>query len=960
MSKKRSTKKSRIIKRSILSVLLVIAVIVNVALYHFSDVITSYFTTIDINSKQALAARSKSKVVAGNISDEGIVLLQNNDNELPLKASASKKTKVNVFGWSFTNPVYAGSGSGGVDTSKAVSPKKGLEDAGFEINEKLYNDYTAFSKTRPDVEMNGQDWTIREPKPSDFYTDARMKQAKDFSNTAIIFISRSGGEGADLPRSMDGPDTFNPKGSKQGPTGVRYGYKDDLDAKKNYLELSNREKGMIDTVTKNFDKVVLVVNSSNPFELGWVKDYNQIKSVINIAGPGEVGFDSLGKVLSGTVNPSGRTVDIYAKDLLDAPATKNFGSYSYVIKNKDGSYSQAVDSKNVPLYYVNYAEGVYVGYRYYETAANEGAIDYNSKIQYPFGYGLSYTKFKQEVVPNSLTWDNKNISVKVKVTNTGSTSGKDVVELYYSAPYTGKIEKPSVNLGAFTKTNSIKPGESQTVTLSFKAEDMASYDYNKVYSSKGSYVLEGGEYKLMLMKDSHDKIADVGSKKLSQVVYDTTARPTDKQTAVNELNTLTGEGSLTNYLSRTNKFANLNSIDDNQSFTITDPKTKTTQKVQGKLVDDSFVNYINNKRYSVPADKHTTAPVTGEKNGLKLKQMFGLKYDDKKWDKLLDEMSVSDMVDLVTHGGYKTPAIKSVGKPATIDYDGPAAITAYISRSKKSGIAFPSEDMLASTWNVKLAQQMGQCIGNEGKAYNTTGWYAPSMDIHRTAFGGRNFEYYSEDGLLSGEIAASETKGYQGTGGYAYMKHFALNDQETNRTFGVLTWTNEQAAREIYLKPFEIEVKEGGAKAAMSAFDSVGTTWAGETPGLLQKILRNEWGFRGMVNTDFYINGGGMSAYPYMNFELGIRAGNDIYLTGVAPIGVPSVNTNSKDTLWALREASHNILYCVANSRAVNSMAFGMPTWTKITIGVDVVAAVAIGFGFFFTFRKGKKDEEIA
>ncbi len=574
---------------------------------------------------------------------------------------------------------------------------------------------------------------------------------------------------------------------------------------------------------------------------------------------------------------------------------------------------------------------------------------------------MSYTNFKQEVVPNSLTWNDKDISVKVKVKNTGTVAGKDVVQLYYSAPYTGKIEKSSIVLGAFGKTGNIKAGESETVTLSLKVEDMASYDSNKIYSAKGSYVLEPGQYKLMLMNNSHEKIADVASKNLSQVVYDTTARSSDKQTAVNQLdNNVTGNGSIATYLSRANGFANLKDIDTNKTYTIKNADGSTAT-VKGKLVDSSFVNYINSKRYTVPADTHTSAPTTGAKNGKKLKDYAGIKYNDKRWDTLLDQMSIDDMVNLVIHGGYRTAEIPSVGKPATLDYDGPAAITSFLSSTGVSGIAFPTEDLIASTWNVKLGEKMGQYVAAEAKAYGVTGWYAPAMDTHRTSFGGRNFEYYSEDGFLAGEMGSSVTKGYQSQGGYVYIKQFALNDQETNRTFGVLTWANEQDIREIYLKPFEISVKEGGAKAVMSSFNSIGNTWTGASSGLLTQILRNEWGFKGMVNTDFYMNGNGMSAYPYMNFELGIRSGNDIYLTGVAPLGIPSPNTKSNDTLWALRESSHHILYNEANSsKAMNAeMSSDTPTWVKLSVAADVVLALAIAAGFFFTLRKKKGDQDI-
>lgn len=954
MGKTKNKKRSRIIWRSVLSVLLVIAVGANIALYHFSDVISAYFSTIDMDSKEAVAARETSTKLVEAIADEGIVLLKNDDNTLPLKTSQGKKTKVNVFGWSFTNPIYGGTGSGSADASTAVTPKAGLESAGFEVNEQLYKAYIDTGIERPLVGMNGQDWTIPEPEPTKFYTDELMGQAKEFSDTAIIFIARSGGEGADLPVSLDGEDTFNPKGGAFGATGVRYGNKDDIDANKHYLELSNREKGMIDAVTANFDNVILVVNSSNTFELGWVKDYSQIKSVVNIAGPGQNGFTSLGKVLAGQVNPSGRTVDIYTADLLKNPAMSSFGDQYYVLQNEDGSYSIATDKQKVKLNYVDYKEGVYLGYRFYETAADEGAINYDEEVVYPFGYGLSYTEFSQEVVPNSLKWDDENISVDVKVTNTGSVEGKEVVQLYYSAPYTGKIEKPSKVLGAFAKTDVIKPGESDTITLSFKVEDMASYDSNKVYTSNGGYVLEAGEYSLMLMKNSHEKITDVASKELSQVTYDTEGRSSDQQVAVNQLDSeLTGEGSLTTVLSRANGFANLNEVlTQDQTYTVKEADDKTIT-VKGKVIPTNFVNYISGIRYDVPADTNKKAPTTGADNGKTLKDYVGVEYNDESWDEILDQLTVDDLVNITTLGGYRTVEIESVGKPATLDYDGPAAINNMnMAANGQSGIAFPAEVMLASTWNVDLAKQMGESIGAEAQAYGVTGWYAPAMNIHRTAFAGRNFEYYSEDGLLSGKMAAAVTNGFQSKGGYVYIKHFALNDQETNRNNGVLTWANEQTVREVYLKPFELAVKEGGAGAVMSSFNSIGNTWTGASSGLLKEILRNEWGFAGIVETDFYMN----NAYSYMNFELGVRNGNDLYLTGAAPVGVPKVNTDSNDTLWAMRDAAHNILYTVANSSAIDDpMSSETPTWVKITIAVDVLVALGIGIGFFLTFRNGKK-----
>ncbi|MDF2903614.1 MAG: hypothetical protein K0S25_1252 [Bacillus sp. (in: firmicutes)] len=639
----------------------------------------------------------------------------------------------------------------------------------------------------------------------------------------------------------------------------------------------------------------------------------------------------------------------------------NFGDLDYVIKNKDGSYSQASDSSKVLLKYVDYTEGIYVGYRFYETAASLGAINYDEKVQYPFGYGLSYTSFEQEVVADSLNWNDKEVTVDVKVTNTGSAEGKEVVQLYYSAPYTGKIEKSSVDLVAFGKTDVIKPGESETVTLTFKVEDMASYDSNKEYSDTGSYVLEEGEYKLMLMSNSHEKIADVASKNLSEVVYDS-ARSTDKQVAVNQFDDeVTGEGSITTYLSRANGFENLTEINKNEAFKVTTAEG-TAKEVKGKLVDSEFVKLINGIRYDVPADTHDSAPKTEAENGKKLKDYVGVGYNDKSWNQLLDQLSVKDLTNITTLGGYRTVELESVGKPATLDYDGPAAINNMnMAANGQSGTAFPSEIMIASTWNLELAKAMGEHIGSEAKAYGVTGWYAPAMNVHRTAFAGRNFEYYSEDGLLSGKMAAAVTKGFQSKGGYVYIKHFAMNDQETNRTLGVLTWSNEQAIREIYLKPFEIAVKEGGAQAVMSSFNSIGNKWAGANDGLLKEVLRKEWGFTGHVITDFYMNGGGINAYPYMNVELAVRNGNDLMLTGAAPMGVPEVNTKSNDTLWALRDSAHNILYTTANSSAIEgNLSTDTPQWIIITIIVDVLLVLGIATAFFFVFRKSKnRDEEV-
>ncbi|GAE29557.1 glycoside hydrolase family 3 protein [Alkalihalobacillus hemicellulosilyticus] len=941
----KSKKRFRILMSVFLSVVLLLGVAGNVALAYFSDVVTMYFNEIDVESAEAVEARAHSEEVASQIADEGIVLLKNNEDMLPL----AETTQLNVFGWSFTNPVYGGTGSGKVNADTAVNPKQGLENAGFEINEQLYNDYVATGLERPIIDMDGQDWSIPEPLASEFYTEERMQQAVEFSDTAVIFIARSGGEGADLPRVMDGPDTFDPDGGSFSATGNRYGFEDDLDPDKHYLQLSNREQDMVDIVTDHFDNVVLVVNSSNTFELSWVDDYSEIKSILSVAGAGQNGFNSLGDILAGEVNPSGRTVDIYTRDLLDPPAMVNFGDFNYMIENADGSYSHAVDERDVLLKYVEYTEGIYVGYRFYETAAAEGIINYDDEVQFPFGYGLSFTTFEQEVVSGSLNWDDENISFDVSVTNTGSVAGKEVVQAYFSAPYTGNIERSAVDLAAFDKTDIIEPGESETITVSFAVEDMAAFDHNRIYSDTGSYVLEEGDYTIYLNRNSNEVIEEVETRTLSEVVFDN-GRSTDDQVPVNQFDELeAGEGSIATYLSRENGFENLDELVNHEEFTVMTDNGE--EIVRGKLVDEDFVDLVNRSRYEIPEDTQTEAPTTGVDNELSLDEFTGVDFHDESWNDLLDQLSVNDMVDLVTLGGYRTIEVESVGKPVTHDYDGPSGITAYTSRSDTSGTAFPAGVMLAQTWNIELATQMGESVGAEGQAYNVTGWYAPGINIHRSAFSGRNFEYYSEDPLVSGKMAANKIEGFENQGGFVYMKHFALNDQEENRTLGVMTWANEQTVRDLYLKPFEIAVKEGGASGVMSGFNSIGTVWAGASSNLLQEVLRNEWGFRGHVNTDFFLG----DFYPYMVAELGFRNGNDLLLTGAAPVGVPEVNTSSNDTLWAMRDASHNILYTVANSGAIDDpLSSDMPTWVKITIAVDIALLAAIMSGFYFTFRKPK------
>lgn len=853
-----------------------------------------------------------------DIADEGIVLLDN-DGTLPM----AKNSKLNVFGWASTNPCYGGTGSGALsDAYPTVTLLEGLTNAGFELNTELSDFYTSYRADRPVVGMFSQDWTLPEPEAAQ-YTDEMMNNAKAFSDTAMVVITRVGGEGADLPTDVS-QVTYD--------AGHSY---NDFEPGNHYLQLSKTEKDMIDLVCKNFDKVVVVYNGANAMELGWVKDYSQIKSVIWCAGTGQSGFNALGSILCGDVNPSGRTIDTFVYDLTQTPTANNFGNFNYT--NMDEFKANSFGADTIPAF-VNYVEGIYVGYKFYETAAAEGLIDYDKTVVYPFGRGLSYTTFTQTL--NSVTEADGTITVDVTITNTGSASGKEVVEVYYNPPYTnGGIEKASANLIGFAKTSELAPGASENVTVTFKAEDMASYD---TYG-KGCYVLEKGDYVISINADSHTVLDSKVYNVASDIVYDASnKRESDVEVADNKFDF--AEGNVT-YLSRADGFANY--------------AEATAAPADFELPAQAKATFYNNSNWN-PEDFNNAddvAPTTGAKNGLKLKDMVGVDYNDAQWDAFLDQLTVSDMDSLIALGGFQSVAVSSIGKVQAIDCDGPASINNNF--TKQGSIGFPSAVMIAATWNTDLAHDFGTSIGKMADDMNVSGWYAPAMNIHRSAFAGRNFEYYSEDGVLSGAMAANAIMGSQEQGVYAFMKHFALNDQETNRTSMLCTWSTEQAIREIYLKPFEKCIKDADCHAVMSAFNYIGTTYAGSCPELLIDVLRGEWGFVGMVLTDYY------GVYGYQDADRLIRNGGDFCLVNYDTETNHLTDTTSATALVSARQACKNILYTVANSRAYyeENLNPGMPGWEKLMIGVDVVLFAGLAAVELLVVKKGyakRKEEEQA
>ena len=760
------------------------------------------------------------------------------------------------------------------------------------------------------------------------YSDKLVSDAKDFSDEAVVVLTRVGGEGADLPTDMKAKGITYKNNSKDY---------DDFQKGESFLQLSKTERDMIDLVTSNFKKVTLVYNGANTFQFDFLNDYPQIQSVVWCPPAGQTGFSALGEVLAGETNPSGKTSDTFLKDLTKSVSYNNFGKFEYTnMADKAAKYKGFTgdDVTAIPGF-VNYSEGIYVGYKFYETASDEGLINYDDTVAFPFGYGLSYTSFDQKL--DSVKYKGGKVTVTATVTNTGDKAGKDVVEVYYNPPYTdGGIEKASKNLAGFEKTKELQPGESQKVTVKFDDDDMASYDYK----GAKAYVLEKGDYDISIQSDSHHVIDHKAITVKDTVTYDSDSNTHngDKTVATNQFDDVAGD---VTYLSRADHFANY--------------KEATAAPTNFKMSDKAKETFYNNSNYDPKKfDKDSDKmPTTGAKNGLKLSDMYGKDYDDADWDKLLDQLTFDDMDNLIANGGYGTQAVKSVGKIQLTDADGPASLNNNF--TGVGSIGFPASTAFACTWNKDLAKQFGEMIGEMAHDMHVAGWYAPAMNIHRNAFSGRTFEYFSEDSLLSGVMASSEISGAKSKGVYSFMKHFALNDQETKRTEMLCTWTNEQAMREIYLKPFEMSVKEGGAQAVMSSFNYIGNTYAGADSALLQTVLRGEWGFKGFVLTDYF------GGYGYQNADQEVRAGNDSMLATTKITN--HITDKSATSVKAMRQAAHNILYTAANSwqYANGEPKVATPIWkTAMYVAWGVVAVLVIGLEFLTIKRYLSRKKAVA
>ena len=880
--------------------------------------------------------------VAQDIEAQGAVLLKNDNDTLPMAA-----TKVNLLGYGAYNPVYGGSGSGGSSyTENRTDFVSAFEQAGIEVNpatKSVYDtdgeDANTFSVDFSIPEVPATQELADEQGVSFKYTgDASFEAMRSYSDTAVVVISRKGGEGNDLPTSMaDYATTAS-------------------DQSKHYLELNDAEKSLMAQAEANFDHVIVLVNTGNAMELGFVQD---VDAALWIGDPGDVGTKAVVSILKGEVNPSGRTADIYPYAQETTPSFHNFGTYEYTNSN---DCFQAFDSH--PAYLLNYQEGIYVGYRYYETRDSfdyttlEGeqvtGASYDDVVQYPFGYGLSYTTFDWKL--SSATGEgaigkDDTVKVSVDVTNTGKVAGKDVVELYYKAPYQSdgsRIQKSDAVLGGFAKTKLLEPGETQTVTVELPVEKMASYDSGCYYSKNGSYVLEKGDYEVSVRRNSHDVVDSRTYSVADSIVFN----EKDASTGVEAGAQYVGKRSTDAQLA-TNQFSDAAgdvAYMDRDTWTIVDG-------ADAEATPEQLAAFSSALDVKVDEDPSDQMPTTGASNGVTLTDLKGKSYDDPQWDSLLDELTVDDLNSVLATNGWGSAAIDAIGKQQTYDMDGPAAISyvfdAYMGTCTYQTVSYPCEVVLASSFDTDLGAKFGDAISREAAAWNVSGWYAPGANTHRSAFGGRNFEYYSEDPELSAAMCAAVTGKATENGLICYVKHFALNERETQRHYGLCTWSNEQAIREIYLVPFEAAVKDGKTLGIMSAYNNIGTTWAGGSTELLKNVLRGEWGFNGCVLTD------NLEQHGFMDTEVAIVNGGSSTLSN-GMFSKDDVNELAKSAtgMKHLREAAHQYLYAEANSSATESRA-AEPAWRMPArlgcIAAGIVGVAGIAAIIWSEKRKGAK-----
>lgn len=942
---------------SSVGVILSVGMIVGTSIaYQYEGLLNTFFQTSNYK------ASTSEKETCEKVGEEGTVLLKNEDNCLPL----AKGSKVATFGQNSVDFVYAGSGSGSVDTSICPNFKEAVEEKGLKVDENLWNFYksgngSSYRKSFKDTSGQGT-FAVNEVPIDVLKKDSNATKTLSNNDVAIVNIGRSGGESSDLPTNK-------------------------LDTGYLYLQVDDNEKDTIKYACSQFSKVILIVNANNPVELGFLEDeeYQNVKACLWIGGVGQEGLYGLADVLVGNASPSGRLPDTYAYDSTSAPSFNNFGNYSF--SNADSNTSRA-DT------YMVYGEGIYVGYRYYETryedkvlnTSNVGDYDYSTSVQFPFGYGLSYSEFEYSNFDVKDNDDGTKYIVSLNVKNVGSVKSKEVVQIYGQKPYTGLVETSSIELAGFYKTDEIEAGESVDVEIEVDKDVFASYDYK----TNGTYIVDKGAHYLSVGHNSHDALNNIlASKGYTKETngMDENGDSTLAKLVLDQQNvdTTTFKTSQNNYEVK-NQFedCDLNLYDSSYKYLSRSSWTETLtssadyKNKSWEAPEELIENLKWNRNDEVINDTSlSTCTLESKSTSYTVEDLIGLDIEDEKYQKIVEQLSWSQISKLVRIGGYSTQAIDSINLPATQDKDGTQGFSGTLVGGV-STMSWPAEVVLAATWNTSLIEKAGEYIGNASIQAGVTGWYAPGADIHRSPYSGRNFEYFSEDPILTGKIGAAEMNGVRSKGVVAYLKHFALNDQETNR-YGVAIFSNEQQIREISLKGFEEIIENSDSVALMVGMNRVGTTWAGAHKGLMTEVLRNEWGFKGVAITDQ----ASVSAMYYQDIISGLWAGTDLWLNSNSKLwglsqydesigGLKTGTVNYKDNntvTYHLQRAAKRIIYAITNSNAVQTYdetvesSSSVFNWKALLYSVDgiiwvgSVAAIAILWVRYFLKAKKKNIE---
>lgn len=937
------------------TILLVFMLILNTAAFAFRETIDLYLSGSRTNvlEEAKMAAADDSRRLAEQIEAEGAVLLKNEDHTLPLSEDI---TRVNVFGWASVQWLGSGSGSGRVEKVE-LDFLSALKESGISYNEELTKMYEDFqprrSKTTTLESWPEETCRLYEPDISDreYYTEEMLKNARDYSDTAIMVVGRLSGESSDCTQVQ------YKKNKKNGQLLV--------DKRRTYLDLSSEEEGLLKYLGETYKNVIVVLNTGNVMALGSIDLTPGIGACVMAGMTGEYSAEALPDLLWGKTNPSGRTADTWAYSFVTAAsyanaAAKGVGAY----ENGEGLYPfDGTKSGNLgesfkydQVSYVDYAEGIYIGYKWYETADAENYWEkyrnlhgkgYDAVVQYPFGYGLSYTDFDWKVVnaPNKkekLTADSQ-IEITVQVTNTGQVPGKDVVQLYYTPPYEpGGIEKSAVVLADYGKTKELAPGESEEITLAVKAEDMASYDYNDSnHNGFIGYELDPGIYGFSIRKNAHET-ADIPGAEVSLTLKENVQYPTDPYTGAVVSNKMTGKNAVDGVgIDGTDSGQDINYM-TRSNFDATFPKEAVKSRILPKRAA-TFNLYTQEQADAFGKTRGDNTPLIFgdqkglliEKNGMvtKLGYELGADYEDPKWEEVLNQLTEKETEALFLHGYVKTEKLESIGKPLAREADGPAQIGSF--NQNPTGTGFPNAGIMAQSWNTGLSRDMGRAVAKEAGQFGYSGWYAPAVNLHRSPFNGRNYEYYSEDSLLSGKMCGAAVDGSMNMGIYCYVKHLICNDQESGiYRDGVYTWMTEQTLRETYLKPFQMIIQENGTTGLMSAYNRLGAVWAGGSRGLLTGILRDEWGFKGAVITDY------SDHHRYMNGDQALAAGGTLWMDGFMNDGSFAFENEKNKEAYdrAMRKAAKDIIYMYLNAR-VRNQAYAEETGDRSVLKPEIKAA---------------------